>query len=114
PTWGWNAGVVWYPAPTYWGGGFWGPWAIGAASAALYGSIVYNNQTVTSYQVEPDSPGAKLLSSYQLTQTPCGPPNLVVILGPSNSAICAHPNQLVSAGTYTVDSSNLTIVSQKS
>ncbi|MGZ3518752.1 MAG: hypothetical protein ACXVAM_16530 [Vulcanimicrobiaceae bacterium] len=115
PAWGWNAGVAWYPAPYYYGGGFWGAMAIGATSAAVYGSIVNaNNQTVTSYQVQPDSPGAKLLSSYQLTQTPCGPPNLVVIYGPNSSVICAHPNNLVSAGTYTVNSSNLTIVSQKS
>ncbi len=76
--------------------------------------VAANNQTVTSYQVQPDSAGAKLLSSYQLTQTPCGPPNLVVIYGPNNSVICARPNSLVSAGSYTVNSSNLTIVSQKS
>lgn len=112
PAWGWNAGTAWYPAPNYWGGGFWGAMAIGVTSAAVYGSIVNaNNQKVTSYQVQPDSPGAKLLSSYQLTQTQCGPPNLVVIYGPNNSVICAHPNALVSAGNYTVDSSTLTIVS---
>jgi hypothetical protein len=114
PAWGWNSGVAWYPAPYYWGGGFWGAMAIGATSAALYGSMVNaNNQTVTSYQVQPDSPGAKLLESYKLTQTPCGPPNLVVIYGPNNSVICAVPNGTVSAGTYALDSSNLTIISQK-
>lgn len=67
----------------------------------------------TSYQAEPESPGAKLLSSYGLTQTPCGPPNLVVIYGPNNSVICAHPNNLVSAGNYSVNSQTLTITSQK-
>lgn len=112
-TWGWNGGVAWYPAPYYWGGGFWGAFAVGATSAAIYGSIVANNVTYTSYQVAQESPGAKLLSSYHLTQTHCGPPNLVVIYGPNNSLICAYPNNLVAAGNYSVNSQTLTIVSQK-
>jgi len=112
PAWGWNRGVVWVAAPGYWGGGFWGAMAIGATTAIIYGTIVANSQTYTSYQVQPSSPGATLLSNYQLTQTPCGPPNLVVVYGPNNSLICAYPNNLVSAGTYTVDSSNLSLVSQ--
>lgn len=112
--WGWNGGVAWYPAPYYWGGGFWGAFAVGVTSAAVYGSIVAaNNVTYTSYQVETQSPGAKLLSSYNLTQTQCGPPNLVVIYGPNNSVICAYPNNLVSAGNYSVNSQTLTIVSEK-
>ncbi|MBV8196552.1 MAG: hypothetical protein JO263_00320 [Candidatus Eremiobacteraeota bacterium] len=110
--WGWNGGYAWYPAPYYWGGGFWGAFAIGATSAAIYGSLVYNNVTYTSYQMQPSSPGAKLLASYQLTQTQCGPPNLVVIYGPNNSVICAYPNNLVSAGNYSVNSQTLTLVSQ--
>jgi hypothetical protein len=115
PVWGWNGGYAWYPAPYYWGGGFWGAFAIGATSAAVYGSIVAaNSVTYTSYQAEPESPGAKLLASYKLTQTSCGPPNLVVIYGPDNSVICAYPNNLVSAGNYSVDSQTLTIVSEKS
>ena len=113
--WGWNGGVAWYPAPYYWGGGFWGAFAVGVTSAAVYGSIVAaNSVTYTSYQVEPQSPGAKLLTSYQLTQTQCGAPNLVVIYGPNNSVICAYPNNLVSAGNYSVNSQTLTIVSEKS
>ncbi len=113
--WGWNGGYAWAPAPYYWGGGFWGAFAIGATSAAIYGSIVAaNNATYTSYQVQPESPGAKLLESYHLTQTQCGPPNLVVIYGPNNSVICAYPNNVVSAGNYSLDSSTLTIVSEKS
>ena len=105
---------AWYPAPYYWGGGFWGAFAIGATSAAVYGSIVAaNNATYTSYQAQPESPGAKLLSSYNLTQTSCGAPNLVVIYGPNNSVICAYPNNLVSAGNYSVDQQTLTIVSEK-
>ncbi len=113
PAWGWNRGVAWYPAPNYWGGGFWGAWAIGATTAIIYGSIVNSttHQTVTSYQVAPDSPGATLLQNYSLTQTQCGPPNLVVIYGPNDSVICAVPNNLVTAGQYTLDTSNLSIVS---
>lgn len=114
PAWGWNGGYAWYPAPYYWGGGFWGAMAIGAASAAVYGSIVAaNNASYTSYQVQPTSPGAKLLQNYQLTQVPCGPAGLVVIYGPNNSVICARPNDLVSAGNYSVNSSTLSIVSEK-
>jgi hypothetical protein len=111
--WGWNRGVVWAPAGYYWGGGFWGAFAIGAATAAIWGSY-YNSvtrTTITSYQVQPSSPGATLLSNYQLTQVQCGPSNLVVIYGPNDSLICATPNSLVAAGTYTVDSSNLSLVS---
>lgn len=115
PAWGWNGGVVWGPAYGYWGGGFWGAWAVGAlTTAVIYGSIVNTttHETITSYEVQPNSPGATLLSNYHLTQTQCGPPNLVVIHGPNDSLICANPNDLVSAGTYSIDSSNLTLVSQ--
>ena len=111
--WGWNRGVAWYPAPAYYGGGFWGPFAIGVTSVLVWGTIVNSqtHQTVTSYQVQPSSPGSTLLSNYGLTQVQCGPANLVVIYGPNDSAICANPNSLVSAGEYTVDSTNLSIVS---
>ncbi len=106
----WDASVEYY-----YGGGFWGAMAVGAATAAVYGSVVAQNiATITSYQAQPDSPGAKLLQSYQLTQTPCGPPGLVVIYGPNSSVICARPNQLVAAGNYSVNSSSLTIVSENS
>jgi hypothetical protein len=117
PAWGWNHGVA-APASTYWGGGFWGAMAIGVTSAAVgaavYGSIVNSttHQTLTLYQVQPSTPGATLLSNYQPTQTPCGPPNLVVIYGPNNSLICAQPNHLVATATYSVNASNLTIQSQ--
>ncbi|MBV8491017.1 MAG: hypothetical protein JO199_10865 [Candidatus Eremiobacteraeota bacterium] len=116
--WGWNGGVAWAPAPYYWGGGFWGAMAIGvtsaAVSAAVYGSIVNSqtNTTYTSYKVEPSSPGAQMLVDYQLTQVQCGPPNLVVIYGPSNSVICANPNALVAAGNYNLNTETLTLSSQ--
>jgi hypothetical protein len=111
---GWNHGRVWYPAPTYWGGGFWGPFALGALSGAfLYGSIVdYQDQAIyPSYEIQPLTPGAQLLQNYGLTQTPCGPPNLVVIWGPGDSVICAYPNDVVSAGNYQFDPTTLTLVS---
>lgn len=113
PAWGWNRGIAWYPAPTYWGGGFWGALAIGITAAAVFGAIVdADQQQVVSYQVEPNSPGATLLANYQLTQVPCGPPDLVVIFGPDNSVICAYPNNLVSAGEYDLDAQQLTIISR--
>ncbi|MGA8533481.1 MAG: hypothetical protein WB615_05180, partial [Candidatus Tumulicola sp.] len=107
--WGWNHGAVWAPAPYYWGGGFWGAMAIGATSAAIYGSIVANNTTYTSYQVAPSSPGSTFLSSYQLVQVQCGPPNLVVVYGPQNSVICANPNNSVAAGNYSLNTETLSL-----
>ncbi|HEX8806029.1 MAG TPA: hypothetical protein VF741_03725 [Candidatus Aquilonibacter sp.] len=112
PAWYWNRGVAWNPAAAYWGGGFWGTLAIAAASAAVFGYIYgANGAQYVSYQVMPDSPGAILLQNYGLTQTPCGPDNLVVIYGPNNSVICAFPNNLVAPGVYTVDPTTLTISS---
>jgi hypothetical protein len=114
PMWGWNYGYPWYPAPYYWGGGFWGAYSVGVVVGADYGEVTdeENHTTYNSYEVSDESPGAKLLSSYSLTQEQCGKPNLVVIYGPSNSVICALPNNLVAAGNYSVDEQNLTIVSQ--
>lgn len=114
PVYGWNYGYPWYPAPYYWGGGFWGSYAVGYATGAAYGEVTNEeNEKVESYEVAQDTPGAKLLESYKLTQTPCGPSDLVVIYGPNNSAICAKPNDLVAAGNYSVDEKNLTLVSEK-
>jgi hypothetical protein len=111
--WGWNHGVMWYPAPLFWGGGFWGAWALASLSnALLFGTIVdYQYQVIyPSYQVQPLTPGAQLLQDYGLTQTPCGPPNLVVIWGPGDSVICAQPNSIVGPGNYDVDPTSLTLV----
>jgi hypothetical protein len=112
PAWGWNHGVAWAPNYGYWGGGFWGGFAVGAATAAVMGSIYYNNTHYPSYQVSAGSPGAQLLSNYGLQQVPCGPPGLVVIYGPNNGIICANPNNLVAAGSYAVNENNLTLQSQ--
>jgi hypothetical protein len=112
PSWGWNNGIVWSPASGYYGGGFWGAFAIGAASAFFYGQIAAQNQTYYSYGVAPGSPGAQLLQNYNLTQTNCAQPDLVVIYGPTNSVICAYPSALVGPGSYLVDPSGLTLTSQ--
>lgn len=111
PPWGWNGGVIWYPAYGYWGGGFWGPWGYGAYGT-YYGEYTYteSQEAVKSYEIAPDSPGAKVLANYGLTQTQCGPAGLVVVFGPENSVICAQPNATVAAGEYQLDSTNLTLV----
>ena len=110
--WGWNHGAAWYPAPNYYGGGFWGAMAISATTAAVYGSIVSANHTYNSYQVQQSSPGAQLLTNYGLQQVRCGPSGLVVMYGPNNSVICANPNNTVAAGEYDIDSSQLSLVSR--
>ncbi|MBV8154939.1 MAG: hypothetical protein JOY98_10985, partial [Candidatus Eremiobacteraeota bacterium] len=74
-------------------------------------TIVSNNVRYTSYQVQPNSPGATFLSNYGLTQTQCGPPNLVIVYGPSDSVICAYPNNTVSAGYYNLDTTTLSLTS---
>ncbi len=112
PSWGWNNGIVWSPAYGYYGGGFWGAFALGAASAFFYGQISAQNQTYYSYGVAPGSPGAQLLQNYNLTQTNCAQPDLVVIYGPTDSVICAYPSDLVGPGSYVVDPSGLTLTSQ--
>jgi len=110
--WGWNHGVPWSPAPVYWGGGFWGPWALaGLPSAVYFGAIPEAQIVYPSYQVESDSPGAQLLQDYGLQQTSCGPPDLVVIWGPDNSVICALPNNNVGPGNYSVDPETFSLVS---
>ena len=95
--WGWNGGTAWIGYSGYWGNGFWGPLAYGLGAA--------------SYVVAAGSPGAQLLLAYQLTQTPCGPPNLVEIYGPDGSEICAFPNALVAPGQYYIDPDTLTLYS---
>lgn len=98
----------------YWGGGFWGPWAVGVGTAVLFGEIVdeEDGEKEQSYQVAPDSPGAKVLSAYALTQVPCGNEGLVVIHGPNNSVVCANPNSTIAAGQYVLDQANLTLSSK--
>jgi hypothetical protein len=81
-------------------------------SAVVYGEIVDEEHHVTynSYEVQPGTPGATFLSTYQLTQTQCGPPNLVVVYGPENSVICANPNSYVGEGSYRLDTVTLDLI----
>jgi len=87
----------WYGAPPYWGG-------------VLPG---YSPQEMPPYAPLPsDSPGAMLLSKYQLNQTPCVEPNLVVIFGLEKSIVCAYPFGSIAAGEYDIDLSDLTLFSR--
>lgn len=105
---------MWAPAPYYYGGGFWGPFAWGATTAIVLGSIADSetNEEVQSYKVTPDSPGAKVLEAYSLTQVECQQQGVVVIYGPEDSVVCATPNQHVSAGVYDLNVNNLTLYSR--
>jgi hypothetical protein len=111
--WGWNHGRHWSPSGIYWGGGFWGAFALADLGEDLaYGSIDDDQDQLDypSYQVEADTPGQQLLSDYDLQQTQCGQPNLVVIWGPDNSVICALPNGNVGPNNYQVDPATFTLV----
>ncbi|MBV8490113.1 MAG: hypothetical protein JO199_06235 [Candidatus Eremiobacteraeota bacterium] len=112
---GWNGGMMWAPAPYYWGGGFWGAMAIGVTSAAVFGAIVDeddegNDVTYNSYEIQQGSPGATFLETYQLVQVQCGGQNLVEVFGPEHSVICANPNSFVAAGQYNLDTASLSLI----
>ena len=102
--WYWNRGLAWAPSPGYWGGGFWGAFAI---------NLAFNQPAPANYyyQVAASSPGAQLLANYGLTQTDCNQPNLVDITGPDGSEICAYPNDQVGPGQYSIDPSTLSLIS---
>ena len=53
----------------------------------------------------------QLMQAYGLTQTPCGPPNLVEIYTPDGSEICTFPNETVGPGVYYFDERTLTLAS---
>jgi len=109
--WGWNAGSPWIGYSNYWGDGFWGPFALGSLS----GQYADDGQAqLPYYQVAADTPGAQLLANYDLSQTPCGSPDLVILYGPDGGTICAYPNANVAPGAYTIDESSLTITSSGS
>lgn len=103
--WYWNRGLAWAPSREFWGGGFWGAFAI---------NLAFNEPAPANYyyQVAPSSPGSQLLANYGLTQTDCNQPNLVDITGPDGSEICAYPNDQVGPGQYNVDPSTLSLVSE--
>jgi hypothetical protein len=110
-TWGWHGGVAWVPVGSYWGGGFWGAFAAGAIVAGTTAAIIAASTPAypVTYVVAPSSPGYMLLTSYGLTQVPCGPN--VVVMNYSGSTICARPNATVVAGSYSVNVGTLTLVS---
>jgi hypothetical protein len=111
--WGWNRGVAWHPASAYWGGGFWGDYALASIAAiGIFGAIddSQDGYAYDSYRVQPDTPGADLLNDYGLEQTGCGPPGLVAIWGPDGSVICAIPNGNIGPGNYQVDPETFTLV----
>jgi len=111
--WGWNGGVAWSPNYSYWGGGFWGGIAVGAVTAGVTSAII--NSASQSYNpnyidIEQNSPGYNLLSSYGLIQVSCiEDGSQVYIYGPQDSLICANPNSLIQPGYYEVDPSDLTL-----
>jgi hypothetical protein len=107
--WGWNGGNRWDGYSDYWGDGFWGPFALGSLMGAYIAGS--DSETPPYYQVAADSPGAQLLANYDLTQTPCGAPNLVVLYGPDYGTICAYPNSEVSPGSYNIDEPSLSLTS---
>jgi hypothetical protein len=112
-SWGWHGGSPWYPNRTYWGGGFWGPFAAGAVVGGITGSLItaaanQNNNTVIV--VQQGTPGYNLLDSYGLKQTNRCDETVVIIYGPENSIICATPNTIVRAGRYDIDAEKLILI----
>jgi hypothetical protein len=105
--WGWNAGAPWIGYSNYWGDGFWGPFALGSLSDQYADNG--QSEPLPYYQVAASTPGAQLLANYDLTQTPCGSSDLVVLYGPDGGTICAYPNAAVGPGNYTIDESSLSI-----
>jgi hypothetical protein len=94
--WGWHHGDPWVEDHAYWGGGFWGPVAVGVAFGAAVTIAV-------------DSPGYLVFQNYSLVAVPCGPAGEVELYGPGGSVVCATPTVLVPAGNYQIDPSTLEI-----
>jgi hypothetical protein len=109
--WGWHGGTAWYPNTSYWGGGFWGAFAVGAMTTAVTGAAISAASQPKYVVVENGTPGYTLLTNYGLTQTHCTS-GVVIINGPSNSTICALPTSTVPVGTYTIEQSTLTLIPQ--
>jgi len=94
--WAWHHGDPWVEDHAYWGGGFWGPVAVGVA----FGAAV---------TIAADSPGYLVFQNYSLVAVPCGPAGEVALYGPGGSVVCATPTALVPAGNYQIDPSTLEI-----
>ena len=116
-SWGWHGGSPWYPNNTFWGGGFWGPFAVGTVVGGLTGALITsaaqnnNNRGDTYIIVKQGTPGYNLLDSYGLRQTRCTD-DVIVIYGPENSVICATPTSRIPAGTYDTDTETLTLIAR--
>ena len=109
--WGWNRGNPWAPNYDYWGGGFWGGFAVGAFTTAVTGAIINSNDDPTYVVIQQDTPGYYLFDSYGLTQIQCDTSlDLVFIYGPQNTLMCATPNSVVIAGYYDVDPEDLVLI----
>jgi hypothetical protein len=96
--------VGWNASANYWGGGFWGPFALFTLAA---GSSVWNQTRF--FEPAVGSPGWWLFQNYGLVPARCGPQNLVYIYGPNDGVMCAFPNMYVPAGFYYVDPATLTL-----
>ena len=59
--------------------------------------------------VQSGTPGYTLLNNYGLRQTQCSN-NVVIINAPSNSVICAVPSASIPVGTYSIETSTLTLI----
>jgi len=97
--WGWNHSRPWSPNGRYFGGGFWGPFALG---------IVLGSAFVIGF----NSPGYYLFQNYGLQYAPCDSDGLVYLIGPNNSMVCAYPTANIPPGYYNIDPSTLTISPQ--
>ena len=112
-SWGWNNGRPWSPNYNYWGGGFWGSFAAGAAVTGLTAAAINaaNDDSPEYIVIQEGSPGNTLFSSYGLVQVQCVEGgNLVFIYGPQDSLICATPNSSVVAGFYDVNPTDMTLI----
>ncbi|HTU69324.1 MAG TPA: hypothetical protein VMF11_03300 [Candidatus Baltobacteraceae bacterium] len=76
-----------------------------------HGSHDHSNSNADVTVESPPAPGAPFLQRYGLTQTRCGLPNLVEILEPNGSEICALPNGKIVPGIYHLDPETLTLIS---
>jgi hypothetical protein len=93
--WGWHHGAPWVEDHAYWGGGFWGPVAVGVTFGAPVAIAV-------------DSPGYLVFQNYGLVSVACGD-GVVELYGPGGSVVCATPTALVPAGNYQIDLTTLEI-----
>ena len=113
---GLGAGIMADPGlltTTYWGGGFWGSFAAGAAVTGLTAAAINaaNDDSPEYIVIQEGSPGNTLFSSYGLVQVQCVEGgNLVFIYGPQDSLICATPNSSVVAGYYDVNPNDMTLI----